>query len=79
MEKNTKCKYIFGLTHVPRSEDWPVMPVEHIGFMLMPHGFFNSSPAVDVPPNSCESEVKAIDIKDDGEIKSSQPGFMAKL
>ncbi|RAL53305.1 hypothetical protein DM860_006977 [Cuscuta australis] len=27
--------YVFGLTHVPRLEDWPVMPVEHIGFTLM--------------------------------------------
>ncbi|KAJ0713780.1 putative copper amine oxidase [Helianthus annuus] len=39
--------YVFGITHVPRLEDWPVMPVEHIGFMLQPHGFFNCSPAVD--------------------------------
>ncbi|KAH7430293.1 hypothetical protein KP509_09G092000 [Ceratopteris richardii] len=27
--------YVFGVTHVPRLEDWPVMPVERIGFMLM--------------------------------------------
>jgi primary-amine oxidase len=26
--------YVFGVTHVPRLEDWPVMPVEHIGFRL---------------------------------------------
>jgi primary-amine oxidase len=26
--------YVFGVTHVPRLEDWPVMPVEHIGFHL---------------------------------------------
>jgi hypothetical protein len=29
------CRYVFGLTHIPRLEDWPVMPVERIGFMLM--------------------------------------------
>ncbi|KAL2340949.1 hypothetical protein Fmac_008889 [Flemingia macrophylla] len=63
--------YVFGITHVPRLEDWPVMPVEHIGFMLMPHGFFNCSPAVDVPPNACEidskdNDIKANDIKDNG-------------
>ncbi|XP_010678856.2 amine oxidase [copper-containing] zeta, peroxisomal isoform X1 [Beta vulgaris subsp. vulgaris] len=69
--------YVFGLTHVPRLEDWPVMPVEHIGFMLMPHGFFNCSPAVDVPPNSSEPEVKASDVKDYGATKPSS--FMAKL
>lgn len=28
-------RYVFGVTHVPRLEDWPVMPVERIGFMLM--------------------------------------------
>ncbi|KAG5522081.1 hypothetical protein RHGRI_034327 [Rhododendron griersonianum] len=50
--------YVFGVTHIPRLEDWPVMPVDHIGFMLMPHGFFNCSPAVDVPPSSCDSDVK---------------------
>ncbi|KAF8703451.1 hypothetical protein HU200_027626 [Digitaria exilis] len=50
--------YMFGLTHIPRLEDWPVMPVERIGFMLMPHGFFNCSPAVDVPPSSSDADVK---------------------
>ncbi|GKC77861.1 DNA polymerase alpha catalytic subunit, partial [Tanacetum coccineum] len=30
----SEAKYIFGITHVPRLEDWPVMPEEHIGFML---------------------------------------------
>ncbi|XP_012699613.1 LOW QUALITY PROTEIN: uncharacterized protein LOC101765584 [Setaria italica] len=49
-ETNIVLWYVFGLTHIPRLEDWPVMPVERIGFMLMPHGFFNCSPAVDVPP-----------------------------
>ncbi|CAN8286822.1 unnamed protein product [Cochlearia groenlandica] len=50
--------YVFGTIHVPRLEDWPVMPVEHIGFKLMPHGFFNCSPAVDVPPNTKDIDGK---------------------
>ncbi|KAA8533199.1 hypothetical protein F0562_033268 [Nyssa sinensis] len=51
--------YVFGVTHIPRLEDWPVMPVERIGFILMPHGFFNCSPAIDVPPSSsCHSDLK---------------------
>jgi primary-amine oxidase len=29
------CRYVFGVTHVPRLEDWPVMPVEHVGFTLV--------------------------------------------
>ena len=27
--------YVYGVAHIPRLEDWPAMPVEHIGFMLM--------------------------------------------
>jgi len=37
------------VTHLVRPEDWPVMPVEHIGFMLVPVGFFDRNPALDVP------------------------------
>jgi primary-amine oxidase len=36
--------------HIPRLEDWPVMPVTTIGFKLKPNGFFDRSPALDVPP-----------------------------
>lgn len=43
--------YTFGQNHVPRPEDWPVMPVSYTGFMLKPVGFFDSSPAIDVPPS----------------------------
>ena len=42
--------YTFGLHHLPRPEDWPVMPVAQIGFMLKPFGFFDQNPALDVPP-----------------------------
>jgi primary-amine oxidase len=50
--------YTFGLTHFVRPEDWPVMPVEYTGFMLMPVGFFDRNPALDVPPSEehCEHE-----------------------
>ena len=44
--------YNFGQTHIPRVEDWPVMPVTSVGFMLKPDGFFNANPALDVPPPS---------------------------
>ena len=40
-----------GVTHVPRPEDWPVMPVEYCGFTLLPFGFFERNPALDVPPS----------------------------
>ncbi|KAL3575343.1 hypothetical protein D5086_023444 [Populus alba] len=72
--------YVFGITHVPRLEDWPVMPVERLGFMLMPHGFFNCSPAVDVPPSTCELDAKDNDVKDNGVTpKPLQNGVLAKL
>jgi primary-amine oxidase len=115
---------VFGLTHIPRLEDWPVMPVERIGFMLkvrpsfffleqrpslvafhissladdfssfhrsgfysisskpvcvlfnsfQPHGFFNCSPAVDVPPGSSDA-----DIKEAESPKVIQNGLISKL
>ncbi|MHB1924182.1 MAG: primary-amine oxidase [Acidimicrobiales bacterium] len=42
--------HTFGVTHFPRPEDWPVMPVEYTGFHLVPVGFFDRNPALDVPP-----------------------------
>jgi primary-amine oxidase len=43
--------YTMGHTHLPRPEDYPVMPTSYIGFLLKPHGFFNLNPANDVPPS----------------------------
>ncbi|MGE5195080.1 MAG: primary-amine oxidase [Deltaproteobacteria bacterium] len=42
--------YVFGHNHVPRLEDWPVMPVAQLGFLLKPDGFFERNPALDLPP-----------------------------
>jgi primary-amine oxidase len=51
--------HTFGLTHFPRPEDWPVMPVDYAGFKLKPVGFFDRNPALNVPVAStahcCES------------------------
>jgi primary-amine oxidase len=41
--------YTFGHTHIPRPEDYPVMPTAYIGFLLKPNGFFDENPANDVP------------------------------
>ncbi|SES44693.1 primary-amine oxidase [Streptomyces sp. yr375] len=41
--------HTFGLTHFPRPEDWPVMPVDYAGFTLKPVGFFDRNPTLDVP------------------------------
>ncbi|KQY01271.1 histamine oxidase [Mycobacterium sp. Root135] len=44
--------HTFGLTHFPRPEDWPIMPVDYTGFELKPYGFFDRNPALDVPPSA---------------------------
>jgi len=41
--------YVFGINHVTRPEDWPVMPVDTVSFWLKPFGFFDRNPALDVP------------------------------
>ncbi|KAI1848680.1 hypothetical protein JX266_005539 [Neoarthrinium moseri] len=41
----------FGLTHNPRVEDWPVMPVELLELHITPSDFFTKNPAIDVPSN----------------------------
>jgi primary-amine oxidase len=42
--------YVFGIHHITRPEDWPVMPVDTVSFWLKPFGFFDRNPALDVPP-----------------------------
>jgi len=44
--------HTFGLTHFPRPEDWPIMPVDTAGFKLRPEGFFDRSPVLDVPASA---------------------------
>ncbi|MGO2110547.1 MAG: copper amine oxidase, partial [Pseudoclavibacter sp.] len=41
--------HVFGPTHLPRTEDWPIMPVDIYRFKLKPNGFFDRNPALDVP------------------------------
>lgn len=48
--------YVFGIHHITRPEDWPVMPVDVVSFWLKPFGFFDRNPALDVaptPPDAC--------------------------
>jgi primary-amine oxidase len=47
--------YTFGAHHVPRPEDWPVMPVVRVGFQLKPVGFFDANPALDLPAPHCHT------------------------
>jgi primary-amine oxidase len=47
--------YTFAHTHIPRPEDYPVMPSAYVGFTLKPAGFFAMNPANDVPPSAKKS------------------------
>jgi primary-amine oxidase len=42
--------YVFGIHHITRVEDWPVMPADIVSFWLKPFGFFDRNPSLDAPP-----------------------------
>jgi primary-amine oxidase len=42
--------YTLGITHLPRPEDWPVMPAHRAGFRLSPFGFEVGNPGLDLAP-----------------------------
>ena len=50
VDKDIVVWHTTGVTHLPRPEDWPVMPVEYCGFTLHPVGFFDRNPAINLPP-----------------------------
>lgn len=41
--------YVFGIHHITRTEDWPIMPVDKVAFILKPFGFFDRNPSLDAP------------------------------
>src|SRR5215213_9037020 len=43
--------YVFGIHHITRVEDWPIMPADIVSFWLKPFGFFDENPAIDVAPS----------------------------
>jgi primary-amine oxidase len=50
--------YVFGIHHITRPEDWPVMPADAVSFWLKPFGFFDRNPALDVPPPHPECDTQ---------------------
>ncbi|KAL0480722.1 primary-amine oxidase [Acrasis kona] len=52
--------YTFGITHVVRLEDWPVMPVGLLhGFRMIPSNFFKENPVLDVPASKEQARVNS--------------------
>ena len=41
--------YVFGLHHITRPEEWPVMPVLWHEFTLRPFDFHDRNPSLDAP------------------------------
>jgi primary-amine oxidase len=46
--------YVFGIHHITRPEDWPIMPADTVSFWLKPFGFFDRNPTLDLPPSPAE-------------------------
>lgn len=44
--------HTFGFNHIPRVEDFPIMPAEIAQMHLKPYNFCNYNPTNDVPPSS---------------------------
>ena len=47
--------YTFGIHHITRPEDWPIMPADTVNFWLKPFGFFDRNPSLDVAPTPAKS------------------------
>ncbi len=52
--------HVFGLHHLPRPEDFPVQPVATTGFALMPVGFFDVNPTLDLPAETNDASCHAL-------------------
>ncbi|MDB5024554.1 MAG: hypothetical protein JWP78_2309 [Mucilaginibacter sp.] len=56
--------YVAGITHIVRPEEWPVMSVHHMGFSLMPFGFFSSNPTIgNSNPDFIKKQFKEVSTK----------------
>ncbi|GAB5471298.1 MAG: primary-amine oxidase [Rhodospirillales bacterium] len=50
-DKDLVAWHVFGLHHMPRTEDFPVQSCISSGFKLMPSGFFDRAITLDLPPS----------------------------
>jgi primary-amine oxidase len=66
----------FGINHIPRVEDFPVMPVETLRVMLRPVNFFDRNPALDVPPSKQETNC-SVSLNGSDNSLEGKPGGMS--
>jgi hypothetical protein len=60
-------------THIPRPEDYPVMPMAYIGF-------FNEHPANDVPPFSAHTYHKhVITAEEENQLQQTRISYRGRL
>ncbi|UPJ79778.1 primary-amine oxidase [Bradyrhizobium sp. 183] len=63
IDKNVVLWHTFGVHHQVRPEDFPVQPCIPAGFKLMPSGFFDRNPGIDLVPDtnsgSCHAKASA--------------------
>lgn len=71
----------FGINHVPRTEDFPVMPVETMRVTFRPVNFFDRNPALDVPPSEQRTNcsVGLNEPREEGMALGGQDGRLAGL
>jgi len=55
------CYVQFGLTHFPRTEDFPIMPAEPVSVMLRASNFWQKNPALWVPASDVVRDVSSRD------------------
>lgn len=48
--------YVFGIHHITRQEEWPIMSVDKVSFWLKPSSFFDRNPSLDVPPTPADTQ-----------------------
>ncbi|HVW95333.1 MAG TPA: hypothetical protein VHA56_05165 [Mucilaginibacter sp.] len=59
--------YVAGITHIVRPEEWPIMSVHHMGFSLMPFGFFSENPTTNNSnPEFIKQKFKKVELKQAG-------------
>ncbi|KAB8077443.1 copper amine oxidase [Aspergillus leporis] len=73
------CYIQFGLTHFPRTEDFPIMPAEPVSVMLRASNFFEKNPGLWVPPSSVCVDTMSRNAFSTSCCAGNNPGDSSKL